>query len=71
MRAGARARAVLLGRPGRAVEDAVTVEEVARLALLTTVLDPEPGRLTGVRDKHTTASTARRRITASGERVCG
>jgi len=39
--------------PHRAVENAVTVEEVARLALLTTVLDPKARPLDDVvRDKH-------------------
>ena len=55
MRTGARARAVLLGRriPATAVEIAVTLEEVARMALLTTVLDPDAAPLAqALRDKH-------------------
>ncbi|MFL5822749.1 MAG: L-ribulose-5-phosphate 4-epimerase AraD [Solirubrobacteraceae bacterium] len=39
--------------PGRAVESAVTLEEVARLALLTTVLDRDVAPLAAaIRDKH-------------------
>jgi L-ribulose-5-phosphate 4-epimerase len=39
--------------PGEAVEVAVTLEEVARMALLTTVLDPHAAPLdTALRDKH-------------------
>jgi L-ribulose-5-phosphate 4-epimerase len=39
--------------PGKAVENAVTVEEVARLALLSTVLDRDAGPLDDVvREKH-------------------
>jgi L-ribulose-5-phosphate 4-epimerase len=39
--------------PAGAVESAVTLEEVARLALLTTVLDPDVGPLAAaIRDKH-------------------
>jgi L-ribulose-5-phosphate 4-epimerase len=39
--------------PAGAVESAVTLEEVARLALLTTLLDPDVGPLaTAIRDKH-------------------
>ena len=55
MRARPRARAVLLGlaTPRGAVEIAVTLEEVARVALLTTVLDPEVAPLAqALRDKH-------------------
>ena len=55
VRARARTRAVLLGRrtPADAVEIAVTLEEVARMALLTTVLDPDVAPLAqALRDKH-------------------
>jgi L-ribulose-5-phosphate 4-epimerase len=39
--------------PAKAVETAVTLEEVARIALLTTVLDPDVGPLVrSLRDKH-------------------
>jgi L-ribulose-5-phosphate 4-epimerase len=39
--------------PAAAVENAVTLEEVARLALLTTVLDPDAAPLAAaIRDKH-------------------
>jgi L-ribulose-5-phosphate 4-epimerase len=39
--------------PAAALENAVTLEAVARLALLTRVLDPDPGPLAAViRDKH-------------------
>ena len=39
--------------PGAAVEAAVTLEEVARMALLTTLLDPEAGPLPGaILEKH-------------------
>jgi len=39
--------------PAAAVENAVTLEEVARLALLTTMLDPDPVPLAAaIRDKH-------------------
>jgi L-ribulose-5-phosphate 4-epimerase len=41
------------GSPAKAVEVAVTLEEVARMALLTTVLSPAPPPLqAAVRDKH-------------------
>jgi L-ribulose-5-phosphate 4-epimerase len=39
--------------PGAAVETAVTLEEVARMALLTTLLDADAGPLAdAIREKH-------------------
>jgi L-ribulose-5-phosphate 4-epimerase len=39
--------------PAKAVEVAVTLEEVARMTLLTTLLEPDAGALpAAVRDKH-------------------
>ena len=54
MRPCPRTRAVLLGgEPAKAVEVAVTLEEVARMALLTTLVAPNaPPLQAELRDKH-------------------
>ncbi len=56
--------------PSAAVETAVTLEEVAKMALLTTVLERDPRCSTRSFGTSTTcASTGRRRITANVERA--